>query len=142
MPNGSTFSKELLKLDCTVEIDKITSILFQSVSKQFKKRGVVVAVSGGIDSSVVAALCVKTFGKNKVVALLMPEKDSSSDTLPLSRLIVEHLDIECVHQDITPILQAVGCYQFRDEAIRRYRANWKQRAARLGSFLPLNRSLL
>jgi len=77
-----------------------------------------VALSGGIDSSVVGALCVRAVGAKRVLGVLMPEKDSSSDTLRLSQLIVDHLEITSVEEDITGILEAYGCYRRRDEAIR------------------------
>jgi len=79
---------------------------------------VVVALSGGIDSSVVGALCVRALGAERVFGLLLPEKDSSPETLRLSRLIVDHLGIEAEHHDITEMLETVGCYRYRDEAIR------------------------
>ena len=112
------FSVEALELDCSRETDESIRVLREVVLKRFKKRGVVVALSGGIDSSVVGALCVRAFGKERVLGLLMPEKDSASDTLRLSRLIADHLEIQTVCEDITRILDAVGCYRRRDEAIR------------------------
>ena len=86
---------------------------------EFKKRGLVLGLSGGIDSSVVCALCVNAVGKNRVLGLLMPERESSAETIHLSRSIAEHLGIQTKYQDITPILDAVRCYDKRDEAIRR-----------------------
>lgn len=115
--NHNTFSKDDLILEWEQEADKICRHLRQS-AKQLKKRGVVVALSGGIDSSTVAALCVRALGKNKVFGLLMPEKDSSPETLRLSRLIADSLGIQVAHEDITDILEAVGCYRRRDDAIR------------------------
>lgn len=114
----ASFSAEALKLDCARETEKIARILRQVLSKRFRKRGVVVAMSGGIDSSVVGALCVRALGKERVLGLLMPERDSSEDTLRLSRLITEHLEIPTVCEDITGVLEAVGCYKRRDEAIQ------------------------
>lgn len=114
----STFSAEVLKLDYAKETEKIAETLRELILKRFKKRGAVVALSGGIDSSVVGALCVRALGKERVMGLLMPEKDSAPDTLELSRLIVDHLEIPVVHEDITAILEAVGCYRRRDEAIK------------------------
>jgi NAD+ synthase len=115
--NHNTFSKDDLNLEWEQEADKICRHLRQS-AKQLRKRGVVVALSGGIDSSTVAALCVRALGKNKVFGLLMPERDSSPDTLRLSRLIADSLGIQVAHEDITDILEAVGCYRRRDDAIR------------------------
>lgn len=114
----SAFSTEVLKLDYAKETEKITETLREQILKRLKKRGAVVALSGGIDSSVVGALCVRALGKERVMGLLMPEKDSAPDTLELSRLIVDHLKIPVVHEDITAILEAVGCYRRRDEAIK------------------------
>jgi NAD+ synthase len=94
-------------------------MISKTITVRFKRRGAVVAVSGGIDSSVVASLCVRAMGRERVLGLLMPEKDSSEDTLRLSNLIAEHLGIETAHEEITPILESVGCYRRRDEAIRK-----------------------
>jgi NAD+ synthase len=87
--------------------------------RKFRKKGVVVGMSGGIDSSVVAGLSVRILGKDRVFGLLMPERDSASETLDLSRGLAEHLGIRYAHEDISPILDAVGCYRRRDEAVRR-----------------------
>lgn len=112
------FSDNALELDYAQEAEKITRVLREVVMKRYKKKGVVVALSGGIDSSVVGALCVRAFGKERVLGLLMPEQDSAQETLELSKLISNHLEIPTVCEDITAILEAVGCYRRRDEAIK------------------------
>jgi NAD+ synthase len=113
------FSPELLKLDHAQEADRIGGVLRETVLRRFKRKGVVVALSGGIDSSVVAGLSVRALGKERVFGLLMPERDSAGETLPISRGLAEHLGIQYAHEDISPVLEAVGCYRRRDEAIRR-----------------------
>ncbi len=129
--NRSSFSPELLKLDCAAEAERIGAWQKEAVLRRFKKKGVVVALSGGIDSSVVGGLSVGALGRERVLGLLMPERDSAPETLQLSRNVAEHLGIEVIHEDITPILEAVGCYDRRDEAIRRvvpdFDARWKSK---------------
>jgi len=106
-----------LNLDCAKEAEKIAAKITDTVSS-FKRQGVIVALSGGIDSSVVGALCVHALGKDRVFGLLMPEKDSSPETLRLSSLIADSLGINKHHEDITAVLEAVGCYRWRNDAIR------------------------
>lgn len=129
--NTSTFSADQLQIDCAREAGKIAAVMRGEVLHHFKKKGVVVALSGGIDSSVVAALAVRALGPERVFGLLMPERDSSLETLSLSRDLAGHLDIEFVHEDITTILDAVGCYRRRDEAIKMvfpdYGSGWKSK---------------
>ena len=95
----------------------------------FRRKGGVLGLSGGIDSSVVAALAARAFGPDNVLGLLMPEADSSEDTLWLSRLAADSAGIPTVLEEITPILDAVGCYRRRDEAFKRvvpgYGPGWK-----------------
>ncbi len=83
-----------------------------------RRRGAVVGMSGGIDSSVVAALCVRALGPERVFGLLMPERDSSDDALRLGRLLAEHLGIRHAVEDIAPALEGLGCYRRQLEAIR------------------------
>jgi NAD+ synthase len=109
---------DALRLDPERAVAEIVERLPDLVFRRLRRRGALVAVSGGIDSSVAAALCVRAFGPERVVALLLPESESSGDTLELSRLLVEHLGVEALHEDITPVLDAAGCYRRRDEAIR------------------------
>ena len=116
--NSRKANPDPLKFDCETEADRIGAALRETALRRFKKRGAVVAMSGGIDSSVVAALAVRALGKERVFGLLMPERDSASETLPLSRQLAEHLGIRYAQEDISPILEAAGCYRRRDEAIR------------------------
>ena len=125
------FSADSLKLDYAREADQIGAVLRDHVLRRFRKKGVVVGLSGGIDSSTVAALSVRALGPERVLGLLMPERDSSVETLPLSQQLARHLGIKTVHEDITGILESVGCYRRRDEAIRlvvpEYGPGWKSK---------------
>ncbi len=111
-------TNEILRIDAFAEIDHICSAIRETILVQFRRKGAVVGVSGGIDSSVVAALCARALGPEKVIALLMPELESSPDSLKLGQLLANWLGVRCFHEDITPILVGAGCYRRRDEAMR------------------------
>lgn len=113
------FSAEALRIDVTREADRIAAAIREQVLKTLRKRGAVVGLSGGIDSSVTAALCTRALGAASVLAVLMPEKDSESDSLRLGREVAERLRIASVVEDIAPQLEAAGCYRRRDEFIRK-----------------------
>ena len=81
---SSKFTAESLQIDVEKEAELIIEKIRTIIPKDLKRQGAVVAMSGGIDSSTVAGLCVKALGKDKVFGLLMPEKHSSDDTLALS----------------------------------------------------------
>ncbi len=111
--------KELIKIDPQEETEKIISKLKNDMSKILKKRGAVVGISGGIDSSVVLALCAKAFGPNKVLGVMLPEKESSKDNFILARSLCNTYGIKYIIEDITGALEGFGCYRRRDEAIKR-----------------------
>ncbi len=109
---------EALKIDWEAEAQRIEAAIRRHVPETLKRRGAVVALSGGIDSSVVGALCVRALGPERVFGLMLPERDSSGETRSLSQRLVTHLGIEAQYHDITDLLAAAGCYRYRDEAIR------------------------
>jgi NAD+ synthase len=114
---AQAFGPASLHLDAELEVTRISATLTSYLAAT-KRRGIVVALSGGIDSSVVAALCVAALGKERVFGLHMPERESSSETVMLSRLLADCLGIESRLEEISPILDAAGCYRRRDDAIR------------------------
>lgn len=114
----TAISSAMLKIDAPREAARIESAIREGVFKRLKRKGAVLGLSGGIDSSVVAALCVRALGKERVLGLFMPEADSSDDSLQFGRLIADFLGIKSVLEDIRPILEGAGCYRRRDDAIK------------------------
>src|SRR5688572_20248590 len=112
------FSPEVLRIDAARVALQIEEAIRAQVMGVLRRRGAVLGLSGGIDSSVVAALCARSLGNQKVVVLFMPERDSSGDALRLGRLMAETLGVEALVEDIGPALAAAGCYQRQNEAIR------------------------
>ncbi|PJA26325.1 MAG: NAD(+) synthase [candidate division Zixibacteria bacterium CG_4_9_14_3_um_filter_46_8] len=123
------FSKDSLKLNCENENSRIVSFLKEQVNFNFKRAGAVVGISGGIDSSVVAALCASAFGPEKVLGISMPEKESSPDSSSLASQLAKKLGINHQIENITPILEGAQTYKRRDDAIRelipQYSDGWK-----------------
>jgi NAD+ synthase len=127
------FTKNVLDLDPGAEVDRIGEAIREQVLQQLRRRGAIIGISGGIDSSVVAALCARALGNDRVVGLLMPEHHSSDDSLMLGRMLTDHLGIEAIVEDIAPALEGLGCYRRQTEAIRtvvpEYGDGWKCKLA-------------
>lgn len=123
--------KKALDFDKEKNVEKTSSRIKEILRDKLKKRGLVVAVSGGIDSSVSLALSIEAIGVNKVYALLLPEKDSSCETGNRGLELVKHFGVEYEEKNIAPTLEAIGCYSERDAAIKRvipsYDDEWKSK---------------
>ena len=125
------FSEKVLDIDAEAVTCAIAESVRQTVFGRLRRRGAVVGLSGGIDSSVTAALCAKALGKDRVFGILMPEDESSEESLHLGKQLAEAFGIEYVIEHIGPTLKALGCYERRDNAIRKlipeYGAGWKSK---------------
>ena len=125
------FSKDILTINAEQEVDRICNRLREILSKQLKRRGLVVALSGGIDSSVTTGLAIRAIGKERVMVLLMPERHSSDDTLDLSQSVADHFEATRIHENISGILEALGFYRRYDDAVRmaipEYGDGWKSK---------------
>jgi NAD+ synthase len=122
---------DLLKLDAEREAERICLRLREMLAGPLRRRGVVIGLSGGIDSTVSATLAVRALGAARVFGVLMPEHHSDDDTLRLSRGLAESLGIRWAHEDISGVLDAAGCYRRYDDAVRgvvpEYGAGWKSK---------------
>jgi NAD+ synthase len=140
-----------LDMDLPAEVTRISAWIRQTLATELSRRGLVVAISGGIDSSVCAALSVAALGSKRVYGLLLPEQDSSSISTQRGEAVAKALGIEYELIDIAPTLEALGCYRWRDNAIRNvvpeYGPGWKNKIVlsgglegRLNHFLLVTQS--
>jgi NAD+ synthase len=113
------FSKNILNIDPARETERIVSFLQQKVRQTMRRHGGVVGISGGIDSAVVLALSVRAFGPQKVVAVMMPDKDSDPLSEKLARELAARYGVEPLLENLTEALEGFDCYRRRDDAIRR-----------------------
>ncbi|HJV48224.1 MAG TPA: NAD(+) synthase [Geothrix sp.] len=111
-------NRRVLDIDAAAEADRIVNWLRENM-RGLHRSGAVLGISGGIDSSVCLALCVKAFGPERVVPLLLPEKDSDPASEQLARDLAAHYGVEPVLEIITPALNGYACYERRDAAIAR-----------------------
>ena len=126
-----TLDWQVLAIEADREAARIGAQLRDSVAGRLRRRGVVVAISGGVDSAVCAALAVRAFGPERVLALILPERESSTESTVRAKSLAAHLGIRPLVEDIGPVLEAIGCYRRRDEAVRRalpeYAADWRMK---------------
>ncbi len=118
------FHRNILDIDPEVEAERIEQHLRVSVWNRFGRKGAVVGVSGGVDSSVVLALCVRAFGPERVLPVMLQEKESSPENVVLVRELCRRFGVSPIGEDITGPLEGFGCYRRRDEAIRRIFPNY------------------
>ena len=128
-----TFGWNVLDLDVHSEVERLCLELRETTATALHKRGAVVAISGGVDSAVCAALAVRALGPQRVLTLILPERESSPDSRVRAEALAAHLGITPLEHDIGPTLEAIGCYRWRDEAVRRvlpeYGAGWRMKIA-------------
>ncbi|MFM2128912.1 MAG: synthase [Pseudomonadota bacterium] len=132
------FGPHVLNVDYGAEERRIEGFLAQAVARGLNRRGVVVGVSGGIDSSVCVTLATRALGASRVLALLMPEKEGSDDAMERAKRLCERLGVTYITEDIGPTLAASGSYARRDAAIRQmlpeFAAGWRHKIIISGMF--------
>jgi NAD+ synthase len=127
----TAFSRDSLRIDPEREVAVVCKKMRQALSQDLMRRGLVVGLSGGIDSSVTVGLAVRAIGPDRVVALLMPERHSAPETLQLSKQVADHYGCSTIEEDITTVLAALGHYRKYEDAVRMvipdYGAGWKSK---------------
>jgi len=120
MTTKKKFTKDIIKLDNVKETcDMIIERLKDDVYNRLQRKGGAIGISGGIDSSVCMALAAKAFGSENVFAIMLPEKDSSSDSEDLAKILADKFGVKTITENISGALEGFGCYTRRDEAMAR-----------------------
>ncbi|NDP27147.1 MAG: NAD(+) synthase [Flavobacterium sp.] len=120
MENKKQFSHTIIHLyDIETVVDSICTKLKDDVIHVLRRKGGVVGISGGIDSSVTLALAVRAFGADNLIGVMLPEKDSSPESRMLAQKLADKFGVKTVVEDISAALQGFQCYSRRDEAVKR-----------------------
>jgi NAD+ synthase len=110
--------KELIDIDPESTIGSIVEMMQRIVLNKLQKRGTVIGVSGGLDSSVCLTLSIKAFGVKKVVGISMPETESNPESTELARELCNKFGIKFIIEDISEALSGFSTYKRRDKAIK------------------------
>ncbi len=133
------FHKDILKIDAARVTDQICVNIRRQIRDELKKSGTVVGISGGIDSTVVSALCARALGPERVLGIMMPEQESSGESEMLARKLATQFGFESIKEDISAGLKGLGCYEKRDEAIKQlfpeYDNSYKCKITKPGNIL-------
>lgn len=118
--NKRAFNKDILIIeDIEVECNRIVTSIRESVLQKLHRKGGVIGISGGIDSSVTMALAGKALGEDNLLGIMLPEKDSSGDSELFARKLAEKFNIRTLTENITGALEGFKCYERRDEAVKK-----------------------
>jgi len=113
------FHKDILKIEnIELLVERIITRIKEDVTVRFRRRGGVVGISGGIDSSVTMVLAARALGPENVLGLILPEKDSRPESEELATRLAEKFGIRAIVENITNILTGYGCYERRDQAVK------------------------
>lgn len=126
------FNKHILNINCPEEGQRIERFIREQVFQNFRKKGIVIGISGGIDSALVATLSVRAIGAEKVIGLILPEKESNPISAQYAELLIKKLGIRWETVPITPMLESFGVYARREAIVKKYfpefdNATWKFR---------------
>ncbi|MEA5115605.1 MAG: NAD(+) synthase [Geobacteraceae bacterium] len=119
------FNRDVLKIDPAGQLEKLSSFIVEQLSTVFRRKGVVVGLSGGVDSACIAAVAVHAVGKEKVVGLVLPEMESNPISSEYAIKHAETLGVEYRMVDITPTVDSVLSYKWRDEFVRKLVPEYK-----------------
>ncbi len=119
MMSKPEFNRDILKIqDMESLVDKLCTRIREDITSRHKRYGAVIGLSGGIDSSVSMALTARAIGPEKMLGVMMPEKDSSPDSEILARELADTFGVKVIKEVITAALDGFGCYARRDQAVK------------------------
>ena len=119
---------ELIKIEnIEITINEVTEFIKNEVFEIYQKKGAVIGLSGGIDSAITAALCTESIGSEKILGLILPEKESDANSKNLALQIAEKYNIHTETIDITNILESFGVYENKEKIVKQKFPNYNEK---------------
>jgi len=132
------FSRDIIQIkDVELVVDKICSKIREDIFHVLRRKGGVVGISGGIDSSVTLALAARAIGAENIFGVMLPEKDSSPESRVLAQKLADKFGVKTVVEDISSALQGFQCYTRRDEAVKRIIPNFNPQTDKMKIGIPV-----
>lgn len=116
--------------------EKLPPFIQETVENTLKKDGIVIGVSGGVDSALIATLAVEALGNDHVYGLILPEKESSPSSRELAMRLCKKLKIPYGEVPITPMLESFGIYTQKEALIRELFPQYDPAVHTTNLFLP------
>ena len=121
------FDRNILEIKNIGDIvQSLQNFIHEQVYDNFRKRGIVIGISGGIDSAVAAKLCCDAIGKENVLGIILPEKESNPQSQEFATKYCEKLGIKYEIEDVTSILDSSKIYQTREKIVEKYFPDYNQ----------------
>ncbi len=121
------FERNILEIkDMNGIVQSLQNFIHEQVYDNFRKRGIVIGISGGVDSAVSAKLCCNAIGKENVLGIILPEKESNPQSQEFAEHYCKKLGIKYEIEDITSILNSSEIYQIREKIVEKYFPDYNQ----------------
>ncbi len=119
------FDRSVLDFDAEKVAGQLVDFIREQVTGVFRRKGIIIGLSGGIDSTVAAALSVRALGADRVFGVLLPEKDSDPVSREYGSSVAAEIGIACEEVEITPMVEAFGVYDVRNTIVRKYFSDYE-----------------
>ena len=113
------FDLDVLRIDPKQQLERLSEFIMDQINAVFRRKGIVVGLSGGIDSACIAAVAVHAIGKEKVIGLILPESESNPVSSEYAMKHAQVLGIEHRKIDITPTVDSIVQYKWRDDFMQK-----------------------
>ena len=99
-----------MDIDLSINSEEVTTVIEDFIKTYVKNsgcKGVVIGLSGGVDSTVTAVICKKALGKKNTLCLFLPDETTPKRDFEHQQIIVKKFDLLCQRKEIGPVVQQI-----------------------------------